>query len=356
LKTQWSEAIPLTWERTIGSAYSSFAVVGNRLYTCGTKQDRQILVCLDADKGDVLWETPIEKEYRDQHGSGARATPTIDGDRVYILGAHGRFLCADSNTGKEIWSKEFHNKPTWGYSASVLIEGDLAITTAGKNEGALVALHKTSGDEAWKCGDDLAGYSTPYPFDFGGKRYVVGVTGQSVIIVDSKTGKPATQISWKTAWDVNAAAPIFHDGHLFITSGYDTGSALFKLTAESDTLNASEVWKSEVMLSKFQSSVLHQGKLYASDQDAFKCVDFMTGQEHWKKRKIRNGTVVLADGYLYLLTEDGKLQIGKASAADFTPDTTATVLSDRCWTVPVLHKGRLYARNLDRVVCFNLAG
>jgi len=161
---------------------------------------------------------------------------------------------------------------------------------------------------------------------------------------------------WKTDWEVNAASPIFHDGHLFLTSGYKTGSALLKLAYEGEKLASKEVWKSDVLLNKFQSCILHDGKLYASDQNALKCVDFLTGKEHWKKPKIRNGTLVLADGHLLLLTEGGQLQIAKPSPEDFVPLGTADILTGRCWSVPVLSGGRLYARNLERVVCFDLRG
>ena len=83
-------------------------------------------------------------------------------------------------------------------------------------------------------------------------------------------------------------------------------------------------------------------------------LDFLTGEEHWRKHRIKHGTIVLADGYLYLLTQKGELQIGKATPDDFVPTTTAPILSGRCWTVPVIHDGKLIARNLERVVCFSL--
>lgn len=354
LRTTWSQPIPLVWERSVGSAYSSFSCVGDRVYTCGEKDDYQALFCLDADTGETLWTSSFEEAFRNSYGDGTRATPTVDDGLVYILGGHGKLTCVDAETGRERWSHKFNNKPTWGYSGSVLIEGDLAIASGGGGDGALVAFDKKTGKVIWKCGNDPAGYGSPYPFDYGDGRYIAVFTGNSAVIADAKTGKQVGRIPWKTDWDVNAASPIFHDGHLFLTSGYKTGSGLFKVGKEGGGLSFTPVWKSKVLLNKFQSPVLYRGKLYSSDQKAFKCIDFMTGDQHWIQRRLKHGTVVLADEYLYFLTASGELQIGKASPGGFEPETKAKILDGRCWSVPVLHRGRIYARNLDRVVCFDL--
>lgn len=346
--------LPKVWERRIGSAFSSMAVVDDRVYTCGQEDGQQWLISLNADNGEVVWRKPIEKEFRNEHGDGPRATPTVDDGMVYILGAHGRLLCADAKTGEVVWEKQFGNVPTWAYSGSILIEGDMAIASGGGKDGALVAFEKKTGKEIWKTGTDPVGYATPYPFTHDGKRYIAGFTGNSALIVDAETGREVWRTGWKTDWDVNAAAPIYHNGYLFFTSGYDTGSALYKLATSGDRLAASEIWRSDVLLNKFQSAILHDGHLYASDQNALKCVEFLTGKEKWKKPRVRNGTMILADGHLILLTEQGQLQIAPASPQDFKPTLTADILDGRCWTVPVLLDGRVYARNLERAVCYNL--
>ena len=354
LKTEWAKTLPLVWERNVGSAFSSFAAIGDRIYTCGTAGKKQVLYCLSADTGKILWQQPIEEEFPQEFGDGTRATPTVDGDRVYILGARGTLLCVNATSGAEIWRAQFSHAPTWAYSGSVLIEGNLAIAAAGKKEGALVAFNKTTGKPVWKCGKDPVGYATPYPFTFEGGRYIAGFTGNSLILAEARTGRLVYRRKWSTDWGVNAAAPVFHDGHLWIGSGYRTGCGLLKLRKDGDTLTADVVWKSKVIASKFQSPVLHQGNLYTSDQKDLVCVDFLTGQERWRRPRIKHGTVVLADEHLYLLSEGGQLQIADVSPAGFEPTTTADILSGRCWTVPVLHRGRLYARNLERVVCFDL--
>jgi outer membrane protein assembly factor BamB len=354
-KTTWTGPLPLVWERDLGSAFSSFACVGDKVYTCGTRSGKQVIYCLNADTGKTVWQERIEEEYPErQGGDGPRATPTVDDGRVYILGARGTLLCLDAYTGKKIWNASFTHMPEWGYSGSVLIEGDLAIATGGKSDGALAAFDKKTGKPAWRSGDDIAGYATPYPFTFEGVRYIAGFTGTSAIIAEAETGRLVWRKPWRTDWRVNAASPIFDNGYLFLGSGYSTGCALHKLRKSGDDIEADEIWKSRILRSKFQSPILYDGKLYASDQRALICVDFLTGDRHWHKLKIKHGTLVLADGHLLLLTENGQLQIAKVDPTGFEPLTTADILSGRCWTVSALHRGKLYARNLTRAVCFDL--
>ena len=270
-------------------------------------------------------------------------------------------MCNDAKTGKAIWSKTYDAPPTWGYSGSILIEGRLAIASVGGAGGALVAFDRKTGQEVWKCGDDLVGYSTPYPFTFKGRRYVVGFMGKTVIIADMASGRLVLRMPWKTDYDINVAAPIFHDGYLFLSSGYRTGCALLKLRVEGDKLATTTVWQSKVLMNKFQSCILYEGNLYASDQSALLCVDFMTGKQRWRQPRIddrlaKHGNLLLAGGQLILLTQDGKLLMAKASPNGFAPTARAEILSGRCWTLPVVHQGKLYARNLERIVCFDLAG
>jgi outer membrane protein assembly factor BamB len=355
LKTQWNTSLRPIWEREVGAAFSSFSVVGDRLYTCGLKDGKQVLYCLDANKGTVVWENAFEKEFRNEFGDGTRATPTVNDGRVYVLGANGRLLCADAKTGRSLWTAQFNAKPMWAYSGSILIEGNLAIASAGGSGGSLVAFKKDTGEKVWQTGKDPMGYATPYPFTLDGKRYIVGFMGNAAIIVEAKTGREAWRTEWKTDWEVNASSPIFHDGYLFLSSGYRTGAGVMRLTPSGDKLTAEPVWSSKVLLNKFQSCILHEGNLYTSDQKSLKCVDFMTGQRRWNVPRIKHGTFVLADQHLYLLTQGGKLQVAPVSEKEFNPTAKIELLTGKCWSVPVINDGKLYARNLTRIVAFDIS-
>ena len=356
-KTTWTEPPKVLWEYPVGSGFSSFACVDGKAYTCGTKDAMQVLFCFDADTGDVVWKVPIEKELEEhQGGDGTRATPAVNLGRVYIVGARGRLLCVNAKDGSEVWHKQFEHKPRWAYSGSVLIEGNLAIVSPGKSQGSLAAFDKTSGKEVWKCGNDRAGYSTPYPFTHKNKRYVVGFMAKSAIIADVKTGRQVCTIPWETDYDINASTPVYHNGHLFLSSGYNTGCALFKLSEESEKLAATKVWRSKVLMAKFRSCILKDGHLYSGSQegDGLRCVEFMTGQQKWSVPRTKHASLLLAGDHFIVLTEKGKLMTAKVSPKEFEPLAEASILSGRCWTVPTLYNGKLYLRNRKRAVCLDL--
>jgi len=355
-KTTWTDPPKVWWEYPVGSAFSAFACVGSRAFTCGTKDRQQVLFCFGVDTGKVIWEKPFEKELRErQGGDGTRATPTVHEGRVYIFGAHGLLLCVKAESGEEVWRRQFHHKPQWAYSGSVLIEDNLAIVSPGGSDGALVALDSKTGQPVWTCGREPAGYATPYPFTFAGKRYVVGFMAQSALIADAKTGRQVCSIPWKTDWDVNASAPIYHDGHLFFSTGYGTGCALFKLGTEGEKLSLRLVWKSKVLLTKFTSCVLKDGFLYAGDQNALKCVEFASGRPCWVDRNFPNASVLVSDEHLIVFSEDGRLMIAKATPNEFKPTAQVGLLSGRCWTIPTLANGKLFVRNLEKAVCIDLS-
>src|SRR5690606_2451874 len=143
-----------------------------RLYTCGEQSDQQVIYCLDAADGQVVWQRPIEKAFKESHGDGTRSTPTVDDGRVYIFGAHGRLVCYDAADGDVIWERTYTDVPQWGYSGSVRIAGELALVGVGGSSQALTALNKKTGEPVWRTGSGPAGYSTPYVFEFDSQRYV----------------------------------------------------------------------------------------------------------------------------------------------------------------------------------------
>jgi outer membrane protein assembly factor BamB len=357
-QTKWDQPPPKLWEQEIGAAFSGITCVAGKVYTCGTRDKQQVLFCFDADSGKIVWKTPIEKEYKDrQGGDGTRATPTFSDGRIYVLTPGGKLLCSDAATGKEVWSTQFKAKPQWGYSASVLIEGKLAIATAGGDDGGLLALDKETGKPVWKTDSAPISYSTPYPFDLDGQRCAACMLAKDTIVVNPKDGKQLWSTPWVTDYDINAATPIFSKGLLFLSSGYKTGSGAFKLTRQGDKLTGQPVWEKQpnkVILGKFQSAVLSDGNLYVGDEKAFKCVDLATGKEKWSERGMSNATVIIADGHLVVLTEGGELQIAKLSAEKYEPITKVPLLTGKCWTIPTLYNGRIYVRNLERIACYKL--
>src|SRR5262249_3018145 len=147
-------------------------------------------------------------------GSGPRSTPTIDGDRVYAVGATGVFHCLNAATGERMWRHDLLEEfgatnLSWGVSFSPLIEGNLVLTNPGGPDGkSIVAFDKISGKVAWQAFDDSASYSSPIAVTAAGRRQVIFFTGSYVAGIDPADGTVLWKYPWKNSTDVNAATPI----------------------------------------------------------------------------------------------------------------------------------------------------
>lgn len=353
------------WRIELGAGFSSFAAVGERLYTMAERSGGQEALCLDAKSGKVLWSHPLEGAFMErQGGDGPRATPAVKDGRVFVLGAKGTLAALDAREGKPVWSKnvlaDFNAKNiTWGLSASPLLDDDRVVVVVGGKEGPVVAFSQESGEVAWRSGSDghgdLAGYSTPLSIVHGGRRQIVVLLGRSVASFDAGTGQLLWSHPWRTSYDVNAAAPIHQEGRLFISSGYNEGCALLELPA-GDGGKPREVWRSKVLRNKFSSCVLKDGHLYGFDENRLKCVEFLTGRERWKVSGLGHGTLLLADGHLIVLSDSGDLALAPATPAGYRESARmeGVLKGGVAWTAPVLHRGVLYLRNQKQAVALRM--
>jgi outer membrane protein assembly factor BamB len=169
------------------------AVVGNRIYTQGQEGDQQFVVALDTAGGKQVWKTPTGKAFSSDQGGGPRGMPTVDAKRLYALAADGTLVCLDTETGKRLWGFNYVEKfgstqPRWAFSASALVDGDRLIISPGGKGAGIVALNKATGDVIWQSQDDLAGYSSVLPLDFGGLHIYTVMTRSAAIGVDAKDG------------------------------------------------------------------------------------------------------------------------------------------------------------------------
>ncbi len=269
LLASWPEKGPAElWRIPLGAGYSAVSVVDGRAYTMyGTETD-ELVVCIDVADGSVLWKIHSAKSFENEYGNGPRATPTVEDGRVYTHGATGSLLCLNANTGDKIWGfntlEKFGAKPLeFGMSASPVVIGDMLVVVVGAPDGkSLVALKKTSGEVLWTSLSDQAGYSTPIHIDVEGTEQIVVLTGKSVVGVAAGDGRELWRHPWETTLDANVATPIYQDGLLFISSGYGTGCALFRLSVTGGVASAEELWDSKSMKNYFSTSVLHNGYLY----------------------------------------------------------------------------------------------
>jgi len=367
-ETDWSFKWPRggpkrLWRASIGVGFSSIVVNKGRAYTMGNIKENDFVYCFDAETGKEIWKRsyPCPREPANYEG-GPNATPTVHGNAVYTFSRKGHVFCLSADSGNVIWRRDLPKElglktPQWGFAGSPLVMGKLLVLNAGT---AGVALNKTTGTVVWASGKRPGGYATPVPFDLKGRKCLAIFGEKSIIGVDASDGKRLWKHPWRTQYDVNAADPIISGNKIFVSSGYGKGCALLRLSKNTgvlqrDEFKASVVWQNKNMRNHFASSVLWKGHLYGFDEDQIKCLEFKTGQVKWKKRGFGKGTLMVAGDKFIILSDQGKLVVAELSPNGFKQLAKAQILGGRCWTVPVLVRGRLYARNAKGdLVCLDL--
>ncbi len=356
----WPEAGPkILWEKTLGTGFASMAVSNGRVYAMGNIKDNDILYCLDADTGKEIWKKSYPCPlFKKNHEGGPCATPTISGDSVYTFSKNGDAIRFKTATGQVVWHKNLNKElglkhPTWYFAGSALIIDNMVILNAGTNG---IALNKADGSVIWQNGKGAAGYSTAVPFTMNGQKCVALFSAKEMVALIAKTGKVLWKIPWKTNYDVNAADAIIDGDKIFLSSGYNKGCALYKFSSSDST----ELWRNKKMRNHFNSCVLWKGYIYGVDDGkSISCLDFKTGEVKWAQKGFGKGSLMLADGKLIILSDKGKLAIAEASPTEYKELASAQILpKKKCWTVPVLANGRIYARNNPdgQLVCLDVSG
>ena len=321
----------------------------------------EAVVCWDASTGRELWRFRYPAQFTSDQGSGPRSTPTVDGNRVYTVGATGQLYCLDADTGRALWHRDLVGElggrvPQWGVSFSPLVDGPLVFTQPGGNQGnSLAAFDKYTGALRWKCLDDRPGYASPVLSTAGGVRQVIFFTAQAVVSVQPENGRVYWRFPWTTAMDCNIATPIVHGDYVFISSGYGQGCALLKVVSRGQgALGVNVVYTSKNMRNHFSTSVLYGNHLYGFDQTQLICMELATAKVKWRVRGFRKGSLLVADGMLIILGEYGKLALAEATPRGYRPLASCTLSRLRHWTPMALAQGLLYVRNQRQILCLDL--
>jgi outer membrane protein assembly factor BamB len=361
----WSEAAPKElWRISLGNGFSGISVANGRAYTMFAKGEDEVVVCLDAKTGKELWRHLDDWMYEErQGGNGPRTTPTVDGDRVYVLSAFGRLVALDANTGVQLWDKDLtktfsSQMPQWGFSTSPIVFGDRLLVEVGGTDGnGIVAFDKATGSRVWGTDAVPSGYSSPVLVTINDVQQVLFFVRDELLSLEPTDGK----IYWRYPWaggrnSDNRVTPVFiAPDKIFISSQNGSSGVVIQITGEAPDMHVKEVWRERTMINRISTSVLHDGYLYGFSNTIFTCIDALTGEEQWKTRGFGQGTVIYADGHLIVLGDSGNLALVKATPKEYIEVAQRQVLSGRCWTVPTLSGGRLYLRNHDELVCLEVA-
>jgi outer membrane protein assembly factor BamB len=341
------------WRVQLGTGLSSVTVAGDRVFSAGYRDKKEVLYCLNAANGGIVWMHSWAAKLGDYlFEGGPRATPTVDGDRVYMLGADGHVACVAAATGKPLWERnlvsEFGGRrPEWGFSGSPTIDGKNVILDSGGKGASTVVLNKLTGELVWKSGDDEAGYGSAVVADFGGKKTVLVLKADALVGYDAAGGKELWRFDWKTSYKVNAATPLVIGNKVVISAAYNHGAAAVRVTGS----QAVQDWFTRSLHAHFNTPVQYAGHVYGFDGEAGKrhsalvCLDAASGDEKWRTTEFRSGSLVLAGDRLLVLSEGGDLILAEASPAGFKALGRSKVLTGRCWVQPTLSNGRVYCRN-----------
>lgn len=361
LLSAWPEnGPPELWRVPLGAGFSAVSVVGDRAYTMYGGAEGEFAVCLDAVRGAILWKTRSGDLFTNSYGDGPRATPSIDGDRVYTLGGGGMLQCLDAASGKQVWGYRLTDKfggepPEFGFSASPVVFGDMLVVVTGSGSGqSLAAVNKATGDVLWTSLDDKAGYSTPLRIEAAGVPQLVVLMGEALVGVSPQDGREYWRHPWKTTLDANVATPIFRDNRLYVSTGYGTGCGLFELSAVDGRPAAKLLWANKEMKNYFSTCVLVGNYLYGFNNTMLSCMDFETGEVKWRQRGFNRGSLLAADGKLIIYGERATLALAEVSPDGYKEISQVPILEDQTWTVPTLSGGRLFVRNDKELVCLNL--
>ncbi len=355
--SQWPADGPKRlWEAEVGIGFSSFTVANGKVYTVGWANEEDTVYCFNAETGAKVWTHSYKAPLLDKYYEGGPGgTPTVDGDRVYTMSKIGDFFCLDAATGKEIWSKDVKMElgakvPEWAFSCSPLVEDQMVILDVG----VIAAFDKTSGNIIWRTEDYKAAYSSPVAADFEGTRCLVCFPEYGLVILDMKTGKEYSKFRWETKYGVNATCPVIMGNKIFLSSGYKSGCGLFDIKLGKEPV---VVWKNKKMSTQINTAVLSGGYVYGFDEDILVCLDVNTGKLMWEQEDLGKGSLMLSDGKLIILSEQGELVIAEATSEAFKEISRAQVVGFKCWTVPVLANGRIYCRNeKGNMVCLDVKG
>jgi outer membrane protein assembly factor BamB len=356
------------WRHKAGVGFASPVVAGGKLYLFYLDGDKDVLEALDPVSGKSLWKQGSEKAYSASY-PGTRASPAIDGDKIFTYSGNGFLVGRSLADGKQLWAvdvmKETGGKQkTWGLASTPVVDGDLVYVQSGENGNAAVAVNKNDGKIAWKSDAKGGGYATPVLATVNGKPLLIVFGQKHLFGIDPKNGKTLWELNepWETQYGVNATMPLVHDGKVFVSVAYDNAhSGLYEFSDG----GIKPVWKSKEIGARFQPGVLDNGYLYINSEGRLQCVNWSDGKIVWhtdpkKERQLLGfgGSLVRFGDKLITLSDKGMLSLLQATPEGYKKISKVedVVDGDQNWATPLIYDGKLYVKGKEELVCFDISG
>lgn len=367
LLSQWPEGGPkLLWNVAgIGQGFSHVSVARGLVYVTGLAGKDGVLRAYTLD-GQLKWEVKYGPEYDKAH-PGARTIPTVCDGLVYVMSALGRLSCFGAADGKPVWSMNVFERAEakdiqWGYSESVLIDGEKVFVTPLGKKAAMLALDRKTGKPVWDSVplDHESSFCSPMMVGDGQKRMIVTMTDKAVVAFAPEDGKILWQHPYQNVRQNHPDTPIYHDGLLYVTSGYGKGAVGLEMAADGGSVK--QVWEQTKQDPAHGQAVLVNGYVYASSHQSlggkWSCVEFKTGKLMWQDASVgRGGSVIYADGMLYCYSEDGIVGLVRPSAEKCQVISTFKVPrgDGSHWAHLVVSNGRLFIRHGNVLMCYKVS-
>ncbi len=356
----------------VGKGYSSVVYYKNTIYVTGIKKDTLDVISAYNLKGNLLWEKSYGRAWANSFPE-TRSTPTIDNDKIYLAGGMGVVVCLDANSGEIIWSSDAHSDfkgeyHKWGVAESILLTKTAAVYVTGGVETAVVALNKHDGSLVWKTkssGGPRA-YASPTLILRGGLEIILAQTANDLLAINSADG----EILWgynliqyhtnRSGKGGNTNPPLYSNGEIFVTSGYDHGGLMFSLAE--DGKSAQLKWKSDVLDNHHGGVVLFDGNIYGANWQSnskgkWACIDWETGNLNWEEEWFNKGSIVSADNLLYLFEEkSGNLALVKPDDKKLSIISSFKITDGEgpYWAHPSIYEKMLFVRHGDIVLIFDI--
>jgi outer membrane protein assembly factor BamB len=385
LLPEWPASGPrLAWQADrIGTGYSSPVVQGETVWVTGDVGDDLVISALDRRTGTLRWRTPNGRAWKGQF-PGARSTCTVADGRLYVLNAHGRLLCADAASGRELWAVDvlarFGGRGIeWGLSECPLVDRGRVVVTAGGDTAFLAALEAQTGETVWASPPlrftrtmafggkrveppvadiERAGYASPILVETGGRRCLAAVGARHVVLADADTGELLWTRELPVIYDVIGTIPTCWDAGVLFAAP-DVGALLVRLEVVEGKLSVTERWRHRIDPCH-GGFVPVNGVFYGSGYRLFRPwigLDAATGAVRCEVPNLGPGCALFADQRLYVLTEKGDLALlrptpeGLVNAGRFSlPGAAAADV----WSHPAIAAGHLFVRRHDSLFCYDI--
>lgn len=371
LLKQWPEKGPdLLWSfEGLGYGHSSAAVADGKVFVTGVKDTTEAVGTLFVfnDQGNLLWEKDYGKDFT-ANFHGTRSTPVIVDDLIYLESGVGKIHCLNTENGNEIWSVDFisdfgaDSVIQFGFSESVLMDGDNLICVPGGKENNVVALNRLTGQLVWssKGNGEIATYNSPILIERNGQRLVIAQTEASVMGIDADNGEMYWRVEQTQQNKIHANTPLYADGKLLIiSSGREATSGMVMLQLSDNGREVSELWRNKKFVNLMGGAVKLDTVFYSATymKSDWQSISWNTGEMLVQNKELGGGAILYSDGMFYCYSErDGEIALAKADSEKFEIISRFKVPlgTNEHWAHPVISGGKLYVRHGNALMVYQI--